>query len=351
MRYKISIVIPIYNSDKFLNECIESIIHQTIGFENIQLILVNDGSKDKCGQIIDTYCQQYDNIIGIHLKKSHTLAGYARNKGVEQAKGQYLMFVDSDDYIAPNACQIMYDTITSNHADIVTANYKCMDGDGKVWENPMFNQEKYPSCELKEADEKFAYLYCAAVWMKIFNNDLIQQHHIQFLDGVPAEDAYFSYKALIHSKKVCYLQDVIYYYRRRNTGKVSTSWMRNKRYFIDINFAFQEIYKLFQEAEKMEYYKCCYSKNLVSLTYKFIDSKLITDKDRVELLGILHWFFEQSRTLNITIAQTSIKILIDYIIEKKYDDVVKICAIIAELRSFMSEVEKETTSKPQKIVL
>ncbi len=351
MKHKISIIIPVYNAEKYLDECINSIINQTIGFENIQIVLVNDGSKDKSGLIIDKYCEKYENIIGIHLDKSHSLGGFARNTGVEKADGEYLMFVDSDDYIDQNACKAMYDAVTSNNADIVTANYKCMDEDGKIWAKAMFDQAKYKSCELKEASQKFFYLYCPSACMKIFSNKLIKENQIKFLEGVPAEDAYFSCSALLKSKKVCYLQDVIYYYRRRNTGDVSTSWMRNKKYFVDVNYAFKEIYKLFENAGKIDFYKYYYAKNLISLTYKFIDSKLITHEERIELMDELYWFFEQRRTLNIVLAQQSIEILIDYIIDKKYEEAIKACIIIAELRTFMTEVQKEMTSKPQKIVL
>ena len=351
MKYKISIVIPVYNAEQYLNECVDSIINQTIGFENLQVILVNDGSKDSSGKIIDEYSKKYENILGIHLDKSHSLGGFARNTGLKKAEGEYLMFVDSDDYIDAKACEAMYNAVTSNNADIVTANYKCMNQDGEIWKKAMFDQQKYKSCELKEASQKFFYLYCPSACMKIFNNELIKKNNIKFLEGVPAEDAYFSCSALLKSKKVCYLEDVIYYYRRRNTGDVSTSWMRNKKYFTDVNYAFKEIYKLFEKADKIEYYRYYYAKNLISLTYKFIDSKLISDEERIELMNDLYWFFEQTRTLNIKLAQQSIEILINYILDKKYEEAINACIIISELRTFMTEVQKEMTSKPQKIIV
>lgn len=351
MKYKISIVVPVYNADKYLNECIDSIINQTIGFENIQLILVNDGSTDNSKSIIDSYCQKYNNIEACHLKECHFIGGFARNIGIDKATGRYLMFVDSDDIIDKKACELMYNTITENKADVVTANYKCMDEDGRIWEKPIFDQEKCKSGELKEVNQEFFYLYCPSVCLKIFDNDLIRNNNVKFLGKVPAEDAYFSCSALLNSKKIYYLSDVIYYYRRRNTGEVSTSWMRNKRYFTGVNYAFNEIYKLFKKADKLDYYKYFYAKNLVSLIYKFIDSKLITTEERRELTDELHWFFAQSKEFNIVLAQNYIELLLKHLIEKNYYEVEMICDIIAEMRASMTEVQKEMMTKPYKIII
>ncbi len=349
MKYKISIIIPTYNAEKYLEECIDSIVNQTIGFENLQVILVNDGSKDNSGKIIEKYCEKYNNVQAIHLPESHSLGGFARNQGVEQAIGEYLMFIDSDDVYDKKACELMYQAIKENEADVVTANYKCMEQEGKIWDTAMFDQKKYKSCDLEEASQRFFYLYCPSACMKIFRNELIQKNDIKFLEGVPAEDAYFSSRALLESKKICYISDVIYYYRRRNTGEVSTSWMRNKKYFKDVNYAFKKIYEAFKDADKLEYYKYYYAKNLISLVYKFTDSKLITNEERIELLEELYWFFEQTKILDVTLAQRSIEILIEYILAKKYEEAIKLCEVIAEMRSFMSEVQKEMTSKPQQI--
>lgn len=351
MRYKVSIVIPVYNAGKYLNECVDSVIHQTLGFENIQVILVNDGSTDNSKEIIDSYCEKYNNIEGYHLPECHHIGGVARNEGIKHANGEYLMFLDSDDYIDKKACELMYQTISQNEADIVTANYKCMNEDGNVWPKPIFDEEKCKTGELKEINQDFFYLYCPSVCLKIFNNDLIKKNDIKFLGKVPAEDAYFSCNALLKSKKVCYLSNVIYYYRRRNTGEVSTSWMRNKKYFQGINYAFKKIYELFEKEDKLEYYKYFYAKNLVSLIYKFIDTKLITEEERIELIDELHWFFAQSEVFHVVLAQNSIEILLKHLIQKDYDEVKMICQIISEMRTFMTEVQKEMMTKPRKIIV
>lgn len=351
MEYKISVIIPVYNQEKYIEECLNSLINQTIGFSNIQVILVNDGSTDNSKDLIDKFVKVHDNAVGIHLDKSHFIGGFARNEGIKYAKGKYLMFLDSDDCFAPKACEQMYNLATEKGADIVTANYRCMFQDGTLWTKSTFDKEKYKTCELVGANETFFYLYCPSACMKIFDTDLIVKNNIQFLDGVPAEDAYFTTIALLKSKKVYYMQDDIYYYRRVNTGYVSTSWMRNKRYFMGVNFAFSKIYKAFEEAGKIDCYRYYYAKNFISIIYKFIDSKLITNDDRKELISEMYWFFEQSKLLNIKFPQESIRILVQYILNKEYEIVNNICIILSEARNFMAEHEKEMMAKPQKIIM
>ena len=350
MKYKISIIIPIYNSEKYLNECIKSVLDQTIGFENIQLILVNDGSTDGSKSIIDGYCEKYSNIEAYHLDHSHSIGGFARNVGLEHVSGEYLMFLDSDDRYDSEACEKMYKMISENKADVVTGNYKCMYEDGQAWPNPIFD-EHCNTKALTDVNEDFFYLYCPSVCLKIFNTELIKKYDIGFLGKVPAEDAYFSCYAFLKSSKIYYLSDVIYYYRRRNMGTISTSWMRNKKYFDGVNFAFKEIYNLFKKEGQLEYYKYFYAKNLLSLIYKIIDTKLLTEEERKDLIQELHWFFVISEELNIVFAQRAIQILLIKLIDENFDEALTLCEVIRELRSYMNEIQKEMMTKPRKITL
>ena len=350
MEYKISVITPVYNAENYLVECIESVINQTIGFENIQLILINDGSTDNSKAIMDSYSEKYSNIESYHLGESHGVGGVARNEGLKYIQGEYLMFLDSDDKFDINACEKMYNIIKENNADVITGNYKCMYENGQAWPSPILD----PNCqtkELKEANEEFFYLYCPSVCMKIFRTEIIKNNNISFLGGVAAEDAFFSSFALLKSQKIYYLSDIIYYYRRRNKGKVSTSWARDKNYFDGVNYAFREIYELFKREDKLEQYKYFYAKNLLSLMYKIVDTKFITEEERSQLIQEFEWFFVLSKDLNIVFAQRTSQILLEKIIEGDLNDTLKMCEVIRELRQFMNEIEKEMMVKPRKILL
>ena len=106
--YKISMIIPVYNAEKYLKRTINSIINQSIGFENIELILVDDNSQDNSKSIIEEYVAKYDNVIGIYSDKNHGFPGFGRNKGIEIASGQYIMFSDNDDEHDKDLCLLLF---------------------------------------------------------------------------------------------------------------------------------------------------------------------------------------------------------------------------------------------------
>lgn len=121
MKYPlISIIIPIYNSDKYLQRCIDSVLAQD--YSNIEIILVDDGSKDKSPTICDTYATQNKNIITLHIPNGG--ASLARRKGIEIAKGQYLSFVDSDDYVTKNYISALYTAIQKYHTQVAGCHVK-----------------------------------------------------------------------------------------------------------------------------------------------------------------------------------------------------------------------------------
>ena len=120
---KISIVMPVYNAEKYIKNSFESIIAQSIGLENLEVIIVNDASKDNTKEIIDEYCNIYSNFRAIHLKKNIGAAYGPRNVALKEVKSDYVMFLDADDTFTPSACEDLYNEITSSDADIVFGRY------------------------------------------------------------------------------------------------------------------------------------------------------------------------------------------------------------------------------------
>ena len=145
---KITIIVPIYNVEKYIKESIESAINQT--YKNLEIILVDDGSTDSSGKICDIYKQRDKRVIVVH-QKNKGLSG-ARNTGLDLATGKYIMFLDPDDMLELNACEVLYNFIEKTDAEFVTGNYRNMDEDGTKWTNPIFNQEKYKGFKLSIDD-------------------------------------------------------------------------------------------------------------------------------------------------------------------------------------------------------
>ena len=112
--YKVSVIVPIYNVEKYIKKCLNSLVNQTL--QEIQIILVNDGSKDKSGEIAKEYAQMYKNKI-LYLEKENGGLSDARNYGIPYAEGEYIAFIDSDDYIDENAYEEMYDKAKKENSD------------------------------------------------------------------------------------------------------------------------------------------------------------------------------------------------------------------------------------------
>ena len=124
----ISIVLPIYNVEKYLNRCMNSVVNQT--YPNLEIIMVDDGSTDSSGILCEQWKEKDDRIVVVH-KKNEGL-GLARNTGIEYARGEYIFFFDSDDYIELNTVESLYCAAKENHSDIVTFGFRTMDSDGKI---------------------------------------------------------------------------------------------------------------------------------------------------------------------------------------------------------------------------
>ena len=218
MKYKISAIIPVYNAEKYLKRAIESVINQSFGFENIELILVNDNSSDGSKEIMDDYSEEYENIISIHLPTNSGGPGKPRNIGIEHASAPYLIFLDNDDEYLPHAFELYYNTIIKEKSDFVLGSHfwnmngdklkinilhECDDTSDVININPLLNEENF---------SRISY-YHVSPWGKIFDKKTILDNNIRFLEDSLAEEAYFYYDTLIHSKRVTLLpNDELYIY-------------------------------------------------------------------------------------------------------------------------------------------
>ena len=347
---KISVIIPIFNDENYLKECIESVINQTLGFENIQVILVDDCSEDKSYEIALEYERKYpQNIICKKLDKNSSSGGKPRNVGIDMAEAKYLMFADADDFFAKDAFENMYCSIEEKQADFVISNFIFADIEGNPWTKPNFDPERFNEFKLSIKDyEQSFYIINSSMCNKIFNREFINEYHIRCLEGVNGEDTYFSMLAFLNSKNAYYIPKITYFYRQRNTSQkvVSTTWNCSKEYFEGMNVSYRKLYEAFVEYNQVDFYRLLYARNRSWLLYRFIDSKQLTKEDKLELLPELKWFFELSKTLKVPACQKLLTSLIDKIVEEKYEDVIEICDIIGEVRSYLTPEIRNEISKP-----
>ena len=131
-QYKISVILPVYNVEKYIEKSIDSLMNQSIGFEKLQIILIDDNSTDQSAEIIRRYEKKYDNIFGIYLTQNSHAAGKPRNEGLDIASGECVMFLDPDDMYEKNACEILYRELNEGGYDCVAGYYKEIDENDNI---------------------------------------------------------------------------------------------------------------------------------------------------------------------------------------------------------------------------
>lgn len=340
---KISVIVPIYKVEDYLKQCVDSILNQS--YKNLEVILVDDGSPDNSGKIADEYAKIDNRVVVIH-KENGGLSD-ARNCGILKATGEYIMFIDSDDFLPVDACSCLEKEITARNADYVVANYINCNEDGTLWEKPIFNIEKYKNFKLEIKDYKDSFFIMnSSACNKIFRRSFIEKNELRFVVGVPAEDAIFTMTCFIKSTNVYYIPNIVYYYRQRNSASsISTSC--NTKYFNGISKSYKIIYDLFRDNNELGFYRFFYAKSMTYIFYKFIDSVLLTDEERIEILATMRWFYKLSVELDVPACQESLGLIIRKIIDGDYRDAIDICKVIAEVRTYMPVEIRESMSKPQ----
>lgn len=224
----LSVIIPIYNVEKYLKECIESVLSQS--FADYEMILVNDGSTDGSGAICDEYGSNYDFIHVIHQENGGL--SDARNSGTKIAQGMYIMYIDSDDYLLDASClQKIYES-AQNAPDVILYKYKkFIDGSNKFIEPNI----KLPDYNCESVDDLGNYLmglvqndafYCAA-WMKTIKRTIIQENDIQFEKGLLSEDQEWYYHVLQKVNKINSIDEAFIAYRQRANSITSSVGEKN----------------------------------------------------------------------------------------------------------------------------
>ena len=238
MTPKVSIIIPVYNVEPYLDQCVQSVLHQTL--KEIEVILVDDESPDRCPAMCDAYAQQ-DNRVKVIHKKNGGL-GFARNSGLDVATGKYVAFVDSDDFIAPNMMEVLYDTAIQYGADEVRSGVIFYEN-GK--ESIRHDVDKVTVFRGKEEVKRFVFdylgpapeeyrdcKYMMSVWLALHSRKVIEENHIRFTSErqTLSEDLVFGMELFPKMDCIVCIPDCFYYYRK-NPQSLSHhfSWEKFKR--------------------------------------------------------------------------------------------------------------------------
>ena len=249
---KISIIVPIYNVERYLPACLDSVLNQT--FWDFEVICINDGSPDGCGQILAEYAQK-DSRIKVITQENQGVS-VARNTGVQLATADYIAFVDSDDELAPTFLERMYNTITQTNSDVVWCDFQ--QGEiKKDWPNNETEPQIYT-----DPFNRFV-IECPnmqmVIWNKLWCKEIVQK--CPFIAGLKyGEDVVFLHQALYNTQQIAYLSEKLYFYREREGSVVHSSF--NQKMIDDAIVVVRSLITYFKD------------KNIKDKTYRILHHKL-----------------------------------------------------------------------------
>lgn len=264
MSIKVSVIVPIYNVQNYLRKAVDSLLNQTL--KDIEIILVDDGSLDNCGKIIDEYAEKHGNIIAIH--KENGGVSDARNTGMEKAAGEYIGFIDPDDYAQPEMFENLYKSITENNCDLSICGYKEVFSKTEQ-QNVLYEPSGNTAEDLFSdfLDGKFG----AYVWNKLYKSSVIKENNVTFPVGINlVEDQMFLFEYLKYMKTFSVSYGYYYNYIR-NPNSICARY----------NNTFFDFYKLSYE-KAGETADCFEDKDIYrEKTKKFIFAYIFGLPDRI----------------------------------------------------------------------
>lgn len=282
---KVSIIVPVYNVEMYIEKCMQSLVNQTL--EDIEIIVVNDGSEDKSADIIEKYLKKYPEKIK-YLEKENGGLSDARNYGIPYASGEYIAFLDSDDYIEYDTYEKMYELAKKENSDMVECNF--------IREYP--NKRKEDIGKYYSGKHEMIQKIRVVAWNKLIKNQIIKESKVEFPKGCRYEDVEFTYKLIPYLNKISFVEKPCIHYVQRNNSISNVQNMRNKEIFnvLDNVLEYYKENNIYNEyREDLEYiytrYLLCSSflrivkikdkkirKELIEQTWKKLNTKFPTWK-------------------------------------------------------------------------
>ncbi|HCR53970.1 MAG TPA: hypothetical protein DIW27_06100, partial [Cytophagales bacterium] len=242
IKYKISIIIPVYNNEKYLSQTLNSLLSQTIGFNNLQIIFVDDFSTDGSPEIIKQYASVYPNIVAICSKENSGTGGKPRNIGMKHAVADYYIFLDGDDWLEETACEILFKEVVRKKSDLVSGYHSIVNEDGTtiIPKTPQYQDITSSSFTLPDELEN-AFKLRSHFSNKIYRKRIINEKKISFIEGEMGEDLIFFTQYLLSCRSFDYIDRQIIYYRQRKQEYELAVTNHSFKYFLAVNKYFKQM--------------------------------------------------------------------------------------------------------------
>ena len=235
---KVSVIVPFYNVEGYIEKCLETLVNQTL--KDIEIIIVNDGSKDRSIDIVKKFLKQYPEKI-VYLEKENGGLSDARNFAIPYAKGEYIAFLDSDDYVEKDMYQLMYDIAQKEKSDMVECDF--------FWNYP--DKVKTDVGEKYDGTAEALTKIRVVAWNKLIKREILEETKILFPKGYRYEDVEFTYKLVPHLNKISFLKKPCIHYIQRE-GSISNSQNERTKEIFDV---LDNVIKYYKENDFYEKYK------------------------------------------------------------------------------------------------
>ncbi len=271
---KVSVIVPFYNVEGYIEKCLETLVNQTL--QDIEIILVNDGSKDRSVNIVKKFQSSYPEKI-VYLEKENGGLSDARNYAIPHAKGEYIAFLDSDDYVEKDMYQKMYELAVKENSDMVECDF--------YWEYP--NKTRKDVGEIYHGSNEMIEKIRVVAWNKLIKKEILEDTKIQFPKGYRYEDVEFTYKLIPYIKNVSFLKEACIHYIQRE-GSISNSQNERTKEIFDV---LEHVLQYYKEIDIYEKYKT--ELEYIYIRYAFCSSlrriSKIQDETIQENLLTLTW--------------------------------------------------------------
>ena len=344
-KYKISVVVPTYNSGLFLNAFFDSMMYQSIGFENIEIIFVDDSSDDDYTlYLLHLFNDNFSNVKSVFLNENNGFPGRGRNIGLNLSNSEYVIFSDHDDTYTPHAFEVMYNTANENNADMVITNYYKVFPDKREAINTVFNGENIVVDDVE--DDLRLLSIDPAIWCKLFRKEFLISKNISFLEGMLAEDLYFFIVSLFKSSRTVYLDDFYSYnyYIRNVEGDKSTIHIRNKKYLGKMVEGYYETEKFLIENNLTKYYCDIFNMHFVYWITSLLFSD-ISNEEKTDLISYSNELLKKDVKIMPGFNERMYKSLTRPILDDDYKQVVKSLNLIRKHRSILFFLPKYFKSR------
>ena len=301
-KYKISIIVPVYNVEKYLARCLDSILCQT--FEDIEIICVNDGSKDNSLKILESYSEK-DDRIKIVNKENGGLSS-ARNEGLKYVTGDYVSFVDSDDWIESDTYELALSAMEKNNADFVSWGAKVvLDNDVNENSVSIISAKNYHNIRLigyQNLNDNILSKATVTVWNKLFKTSIILDNKLTFPNGLLYEDNEFFYKYSIYCKSAYFIDKYLYNYFQRSNSIIGKMNDKQSMKVADYITIYENIYEFYERNNLISKHKVLLSNIFNSFlwnTYKFSCNRKLIEKMLKQLAKQIDNNILQSKTVEL----------------------------------------------------